>query len=74
MINQSVQINVVVEKNEDGTYTVRLLRSSTIFVNGIPQNTSQPSEFGRRKFITEKEAVADADRVAKHFGATATYP
>ena len=74
MINQSVQIDVVVEKNEDGSYSVRLLRSSTVFVDGVPAKTTQPTEFGKRTFEKESDAVTEAARVAKHFGATATYP
>lgn len=74
MISQSVKIDVVVEENKDGTYSVRLLRSSTVFIDGVPGNTTQPTEFGKKNFEKESDAVADAARVAKHFGTTASYP
>lgn len=74
MISTSVNISVSVEANEDGSFTVKLFRSSTTYKNGEPIGATQPTEFGRKNFPTLAQATADAQRVANHFGAQITYP
>lgn len=74
MFSQSVQIMVQVIKNPDGTFSVRLLRWSSVLVDGQPVRTSEPTEFGKKDFPTQSEADLEAQRVASYFNAQLSYP
>ena len=68
--NTKIHIDARKVQNEDGTFSVKLFRSSTLYSNEQVINTTPEKLFGEKKFATEQEADEEVQKMSNHFAST----